>query len=393
MYTGVMAVKVEPSGWAKPVLLMHFVEESGASTVFVASDDAKKDFATCQEGRIYDIEVPGKCVRTSAGEQKHGVKTKFEVVLKLPCKITLSSCAWPFRYPYEFCAWEALNQVAGASLVDILGVALQTPTREVGGPLPKLLVELGNGDMKQTVILLGDRASVTIPKDSKVAISGLRLKEWKGERTLESSFLSIVEVNPQLKKTDKDALAIIDEGPRRKAIRMTPRTTITVSEAQGVTDRLLNDVGTSAPTTETDFVLFGTLRALTSEFFELDPPIMDTSKGERMCWKSALEDSTGSLQVRVWDKACYELFQCTAVKLRELWDEGVENPDMQDHILRELNRRTNTKVTCYCTATVWSAALKKVKQEVQANINALELPSESASSRSNPDGASVVASE
>ena len=174
---------------------------------------------------------------------------------------------------------------------------------------------------------------------------------------------------------------------------MTPRTTITVSEAQGVSDRLLNDVGNSAPTKETDFVLVGTLRALTSEFFELDPPIMDTSKGERMCWKSALEDSTGSLRVRVWDKACYELFQCTAVKLRELWDEGVENPDMQDHILRELNRRTDTKVTCYCTANVWSAGLKKVKQDVQVNINALEIPSESASLRSNPDGASVVASE
>jgi len=51
---------------------------------------------------------------------------------------------------------------------------------------------------------------------------------------------------------------------------------------------------------------------------------MEGNKKEIMCWQTKLRDSTGSVQVKVWDKACYQLFAMTASGFRDLWEKGVE---------------------------------------------------------------------
>ena len=77
-----LVVKAQPTGWAKDPLLLHVVEESGASTVFVTADEAKGIFLKCETHLIYDIEVPGRCgVHTRIGLQEHGVETNYEVAL------------------------------------------------------------------------------------------------------------------------------------------------------------------------------------------------------------------------------------------------------------------------------------------------------------------------
>ena len=141
---------------------MHFVERSGASTVFLAWDEAIPGFASCEQGRIYEVEVPSKCVRLSSGEHKYGVRCKFEVVFKFP--FSLSKSAWPLRFPYKFCDWEALNQATENTNADIIGVILQTLVRALGASLPKLSIDLGNGGMKQTVVFMGSHASLNLLK-------------------------------------------------------------------------------------------------------------------------------------------------------------------------------------------------------------------------------------
>ena len=74
-YSAMLAVKNEPANWGKPALLLHFVEQSQASAVFIATDGARDQFLACEHSRIYHFEVPGKCVRRSSIEQKCGVKT------------------------------------------------------------------------------------------------------------------------------------------------------------------------------------------------------------------------------------------------------------------------------------------------------------------------------
>ena len=102
-YTATLAVKNEPANWGKPTLLLHFVEQSQASTVFVATDAARDQLSACEAFRIYHLEVPGKCVRQSPGEQKYGVKAIYEVILKYPCnRLELSKDPWTFAFPYNF---------------------------------------------------------------------------------------------------------------------------------------------------------------------------------------------------------------------------------------------------------------------------------------------------
>ena len=89
-------------------------------------------------------------MRRSAGEHKYGVKATYEVTLKFAGqKMQLTTDAWPFAPPYNFSAWSTLNQAAARTYVDIQGLVLEEPVRDVNTSLPKLIVQLGNGDMKQ----------------------------------------------------------------------------------------------------------------------------------------------------------------------------------------------------------------------------------------------------
>jgi hypothetical protein len=94
-YTAMLVAKAQPTNWSKPIMLLHFVEANGATSVFVATDEAIASFQPCEKHRIYDVEVPGKCVHSSKGVERHGVKTNYEVTLKYSCKITVSKKPFP----------------------------------------------------------------------------------------------------------------------------------------------------------------------------------------------------------------------------------------------------------------------------------------------------------
>ena len=93
-----------------------------------------------------------------------------------------------------------------------------------------------------------------------------------------------------------------------------------------------------------------------------------------MCVKRTIEDETGKVDVKLWDKACYELFNVTVEKMRELWEEGNEKPRRQDAILEVLNARVSSKMSCLCKAGTWTFGLVK-KTEFQISVNTLEVAS------------------
>ena len=132
-------------------------------------------------------------MRHSSGEQKYGVKATYEVILKFACnKIQVSTDVWPFAFPCNFSAWSTLNQAAARTCIDLQGLVLEEPVRDVNTSLPKLIVQLGNGDTKQEISLLGAHAAATISKGDKVSCAGLIVCEYAGERTLQTSFLSVL---------------------------------------------------------------------------------------------------------------------------------------------------------------------------------------------------------
>ena len=78
-YCGVLVSKAEPSGWSTPSLLLRFVEESNASTVFVMTDKALQQFRSCELWRTYEFSVKGSTVKKSSGQNKFGVTCAYEV--------------------------------------------------------------------------------------------------------------------------------------------------------------------------------------------------------------------------------------------------------------------------------------------------------------------------
>ena len=100
------------------------------------------------------------------------------------------------------------------------------------------------------------------------------------------------------------------------------------------------------------FSLVGSVQPLTKKFFDDDAPLLQKGDSQIMCWKSSIKDTTGSVPVKIWDKACYELFGVTSNRLRELWEEGVDSPEEQDRILQALNGNMSHEILCLCRADV-----------------------------------------
>ena len=92
-----------------------------------------------------------------------------------------------------------------------------------------------------------------------------------------------------------------------------------------------------------------------------------------MRWSTVLTDATGTIDAIIWDKACFELFEISAGRLREMWEQGVDDPNQQDSILDVLNKNLEKEVTCMCSTVVRKYGYKTVKTEIQLHVNALEM--------------------
>ena len=240
---------------------------------------------------------------------------------------------------------------------------------DANSSIPKLLVSLCNDDLKQQVHFLGQHASMTLHVGDVVAMSGVRVSEWRNERSLETTFLTIVEVNPKERDDIFDVPQINNEQRKRKALCLTQQNVLRVADVKGLMAELLE----KAPTNDQkEFMIVGHLSVLTHEFFEQDAPIVSGARQEKMCWTTAVEDSTGCLPVKVWGRACFELFHVTASKLRELWEEGNEHEERRDDILSSLNGELHHEVRATCSARVWSHGSRMEKHVVQVNVNAAE---------------------
>ena len=149
-YCGMLVAIASPADWSTPTTLCHFVEENGASTVFIVSDEARDQIQACEQWRIYDIVIPGKCVKKSEATFKFGVDGVYDVVAKFPFPtLKLADAGWPLRFHYNPIEWETLNQVELDKQVDLIGVVLRESIRYVNNRIPKLLVVLGNEDLAQ----------------------------------------------------------------------------------------------------------------------------------------------------------------------------------------------------------------------------------------------------
>ena len=374
-YKAMLVSRSPQPDWNTPTLLLHFVEQPGISCVFSLTDAALEEFKSCEKGRIYEMKFPGKVVKKlKENEVKMGVSAIYRVVLKFPCNLTLSRDAWPLIYSYNFVSWERLNQLPADTSVDIIGKVVKTPVFDANSSIPKLRLELSNGNYEQTVYLLGEHASLHFRPNDIVCFANLKVNEYRSVRSLQTQYLSLVEINPVTSEEKRKHIVTLDDDePVRKALRMTSRVSITIAQVKELTaSMVMNAKNGNAAKDKQQFNITGTMPKLNDSFFENDAPIIENDKKIMMCLRTTLHDPTGTIEVKIWDAVCYELFDVTAAKLREVWEEGNEKNDKRQRILDTLNKFLNNTMTFSCEAEVVTYGFKNKRFQAQINVNSVE---------------------
>ena len=375
-YNGMLVANVQPEGRPKKQMLMRFEEENGTSTVFIVEGKALESFKDCELWRIYDVAVTGRCVKSSVGEQRFGVRNTIEVHLKYPCKVALARTGWPLRHPYSFVPWTDLNQLPDKAFFDIIGRVLEKPDREASSKLSKTRVLLASGDLSQEIFLLGQHADMSLQIDDVLAVGGCRIKIWESVRSVETTYLSVLEKNPVAREGIPDVPRSADGERPRKAMKLTQQKIISAEEAKQIMSRLVSDTPEGEQNAVSEVIaLKGVVQKLDEDFFEKDPPLFGDENQEKMCWNTSFSDRSGTVDLRIWDSACAELFGVTASTLRELWEEGHVNAEQREQILQRLNANLDDEVTCAGKIKLSSYGFRSTTVKSDVHVNAVELAS------------------
>ena len=166
----------------------------------------------------------------------------------------------------------------------------------------------------------------------------------------------------------RDLMPASIEGLEHKAIHISPRVVIPICEVKKISGRMMNDAQRGERVVPAEITVCGLLSKISDKFFEADPPIVSFGNKELMCWKTQVQDATGSIAVTVWNNTCSALFGINADKMREYWEAGRECQVRRSEIIRELNAKLGFDVVCNCTADVWSYGFKVTAYELHINI-------------------------
>ena len=149
--------------------------------------------------------------------------------MKYKVRVTISGHAFPVNCQYALTDWETVNQKTIQDTFDVIGRVSTAPRRDMNSILPKLIVDLMNGDLTLTIHLLGKDATEELRKNDVLAVSSLCVREWQQMRNLQTSFLSIVEKNPRAREGIPEIPELSSE-PKRKAMKLSTQQTTSVAQ-------------------------------------------------------------------------------------------------------------------------------------------------------------------
>ena len=104
--------------------------------------------------------------------------------------------------------------------LDIYGKVVSEPVKDVNSALQKLTVVLCNDDLTQEVDLLGEHANSRVHVGDIVALGGVRVSKYREQRMLQTTFLTIVEINPTRRPNQAFDINCTEGEPKRKAFKL-----------------------------------------------------------------------------------------------------------------------------------------------------------------------------
>ena len=166
------------------------------------------------------------------------------------------------------------------------------------------------------------------------------------------------------------------DAPKRKAMRISNRLPIRVNEACRIVEALLADAGRlpkDQRIAPTEFTIIGLVNKFTSAFFDGNAPIAGEEPKEKICRSTSVTDATCNVDVKMWDKAAFEILDVTATGLRSLWEQGVDDTSEQRKILAQLNEQLDKEIECVCSTDVWHYGKDSASCRVNINVNVAEV--------------------
>ena len=99
-YVAMLVAQCKSAKWNDGALLMRFVEQSGISMAFIVTGAPVTVFEKLESGCIYELQVPGKCVRQKNSHLSFDIQNTQQVVMTFACIVDVATASWPFVFPY-----------------------------------------------------------------------------------------------------------------------------------------------------------------------------------------------------------------------------------------------------------------------------------------------------
>ena len=364
-YEAMLTAKAEMPTWNVPTLLLRFTEQNGACALFSVTKEAMVQFKTLEMNTIYRMKISGRAVQNNVLGIKFGVKGTYEVKMQFALKdLKKATTAWPLQLHYEMIDFGDLQQTDVGVFVDISGRLLSKDTPPQNSSLSKITFTLQHGELMQGVELLGRHAGTVAKVGDMVTIKSVLVKEFNKEKRLETSFLSVVEVNPNKRKgvPDLPSLADMDGEPPRKAIKLELKPHVSTEYANTRLNKMLEDAKAGEEVEPLEFVLRCKLEPFDDEFFANNAPFVGPEDGEKVRLPVLVSDSTGEMRVVIWTSAAAVLLKITKEQLRKIWEAGEDTEKDRPELLKKLNSPFDNFFLLSCTGKVW-------KNQIDVNVN------------------------
>ena len=357
-YEAMITGKLDRPTWPQPSLLLRCTERNGVSTLFiVTNENTIQHFQTLEQNTIYSMQINGRCVRNNIIGLKFGVRGEYEVRLQFRVPIGICKNVWPLQLNYDLTRFTDLLQCDHGKYVDVFGRLLAKRAPLVSTSLPKLILTLTADGLKRDVQLLGTYATFAVDVGDMVAIKDALVQTYNGEKIVQTAFLSIVQVNPNLLPAFP-AFSEFEGEPPRKAMKVELKTTSTIEHANQILKKMLADVEAGISVPPMDLLLRGKIHTLDNDFFVKDASLVGGVDSGRVRRPAVVSDITGDIRVMICTVAALELFLVSSKhRLREICEDGDRNEKNRDELLKMMNAHLGKWFLLRCTAKICKGVL------------------------------------
>jgi hypothetical protein len=349
----------------------------GSEMACVAYDKAVASMDKLEIDRIYNMTVPGSCVKAVKDTRKAGMNSAQDIRINKPIRWSLSKARWETKvelHPIEISA--AQEQEVG-DVFDIVGYVLEQEEPDPTATIQKRKIVVGavSDSCLNTIPLelLGRSATLACTVGACIGAKGVTLSEWKGERKVSTKHLSWVVFDPASSIVSRPTRPSIESpSPMKKCLPMVSGESISVEMLQKEMEQMreeferfkASDMKAKCPTEKRCEVEI-TFDSVDISLF--DKNVVLKTSPPMLLLLGSMSDKTGSLSpVKIWTTALCVLLKCTPSAFVARWKKmGVEAE--KKSLVSDLNTAFESQWECAVGITLWEKNDRSVEPQVNVN--------------------------